>query len=109
MLAGREQGFEEREVGGMGELEVARRAVDDLDGDAGKVVPDEGDVVGDAKAGVVLQVPAEGLGKNGETETLGSLDSTQCGTRGDVDEKPIIVDPDDRIGQRHGRLDGREL
>ena len=62
-----------------------------------------------ALAGVILQMPVEGLGKHGETETLGSLDSTQCGTRGDVDEQPIIVDPDDRIGQRHGRLDGREL
>ena len=109
MLAGREQGFKKRKVGGMGELEVAGRAGDDFNGDVGEVVSDEGDVVGGAKAGVVLQVPAEGLGKHGETETLGSLDSTQCGTRGDVDEKPIIVDPDDRIGQRHGRLDGREL
>ena len=69
-----EKRLEEREVGGMGELEVARRAVDDLDGDAGKVVPDEGDVVGDAEAGVILQMPAEGLGKHGETETLRSLD-----------------------------------
>ena len=52
---------------------------------------------------------AIGLGEEGEAEALGRLDGTEGGAGRDVGKEAGFGDPDDRIGERNGRLNGIEL